>query len=353
MFNRMTCAVALSVATFIFSTGCDRGTNSSSSSSSAGEPKQVLIGFANSSMSHPWRVAINDSILAEAAKYPDIKVITTQADENAEKQLTNVENMLSQQIKLLLICTVSGEGSRPIVAATKREGIPIVPVDRNIVTGDFTAFVGQSNVQFGRDMADYIAEQIAKKGGGGEPVGVVVELRGNPNDVPSQDRHNGFTQHMAEKYPKVNIVASQSTDYSRTNSTAVMENILQAQKKIDAVYTHEDEIALGAIIAIKEAKRLGEMIVTGCGGSGAALESVKAGEMTACGTYSPIDAGTMGMRVAARIVHKEAVPRELNLSGAIVTRENVAKFERPGMKATDYVYTVDLHGRDLPTPSSK
>jgi ribose transport system substrate-binding protein len=314
--------------------------------SQSGGKDKITIGFANSSMSHPWRVAINDSILAEAAKYPDLRVITTQADENAEKQLTNVENMLTQGIRLLLICTVSGEGSRPIVDAVKRANVALVPVDRNIVTNDYTAFVGQSNLQFGRDMADYIADELKKKYG--EPRGNVVELCGNPNDVPSQDRAKGFGQRVSEKYPKIQIVATQSTDYSRTSSTGAMESILQAQPKIDAVYTHEDEIALGAIIAIKEAKRLGEVIVTGCGGSGAALESIKAGEMTACGTYSPIDAGTIGMRVAAKIVHGEPVPREVPLSGAIITKANVAKYERPGMKTTDYVYTVDLQSRDLP-----
>lgn len=333
----------LSVAVVVIG-ACDRPQSQSSSTG------KIVIGFANSSMSHPWRIAINDSILAEAAKYPDIQVITTQADENAEKQLTNVENMLTQGIKLLLICTVSGEGSRPIVDAVKRANVPLVPVDRNIVTNDYTAFVGQSNLQFGSDMADYIAGELTKKYG--EPRGNVVELRGNPNDVPSQDRAKGFSQRLAQKYPKIQLVASQSTDYSRTSSTGAMENILQAQPKIDAVYTHEDEIALGAIIAIKEAKRLGEMIVTGCGGSGAALESVKAGEMTACGTYSPIDAGTIGMRVAAKIVHGESVPREVPLSGAIITKGNVAKFERPGMKTTDYVYTVDLQSKDLPAPTA-
>ena len=340
-------AVLLSVFLLV---ACDRegGAGDSAGSTAGGAPpagKQTVIGFANSSLSHPWRIAIQDSILKEAAKHPEIRVITTQADENAERQLANVENMLSQGIKLLLICTVSGEGSRPIVDAVKHASVPIVPVDRNIVTPDYAAFVGQSNVQFGRDMADWIAAQLTRRYG--KPQGIVVELRGNPNDVPSQDRHKGFTEQMTQKYPEIKIAASQTTDYSRTNSTTVMENILQAQPKIDAVYTHEDEIALGAITAIKEAKRA-DVIVTGCGGSGAAIESVKAGEMTACGTYSPIDAGTIGMRVAARILHGEPAPREVPLYGAIITRENVAQFERPGMKPTDYVYTVDLNSNALP-----
>lgn len=349
-------AVAVLAATLfaLLSVGCDRdggsGAGASGSAASGGSATapaagQVVVGFANSSLSHPWRIAIQDSILKEAAKHPNIRVIATQADENAERQLANVENMLSQGIRLLLICTVSGEGSRPIVDAVKHANVPIVPVDRNIVTDDYAAFVGQSNVQFGRDMADWIAGRLSERYG--KPQGVVVELRGNPNDVPSQDRHKGFTEQMTQKYPEIKIAASQTTDYSRTNSTTVMENILQAQPKIDAVYTHEDEIALGAITAIKEAKRA-DVIVTGCGGSGAAIESVKAGDMTACGTYSPIDAGTIGMRVAAMLVRGEPAPRQVPLYGVIITRENVAQFERPGMKPTDYVYTVDLNGDALP-----
>lgn len=350
--QRAVVAATVVIVSALFLVACDGSGDGTAGSTRTGGspstgPSRTVVGFANSSLSHPWRIAIQEAILKEAGKSPGIRVITTQADENAERQLANVENMLSQDIRLLLICTVSGEGSRPIVEAAKRAGVPVVPVDRNIVTDDYAAFVGQSNVQFGRDMADWIAGQLGKKYG--VPRGLVVELRGNPNDVPSQDRHRGFTDQMASQYPEVKIVASQTTDYSRTNSTTVMENILQAQPKIDAVYTHEDEIALGAITAIREAKRPEPIIVTGCGGSGAAIASVKAGDMTACGTYSPIDAGTIGMRVAAKLVRGEPAPREVPLYGAIITRENVAQFERPGMKPTDYVYTVDLEGDGLPS----
>ncbi len=306
-----------------------------------------LVGFANSSLNHPWRVAIQEAILAEAAKYPDIRVVTTEAKEQPAKQLSDVEDLLARGIDLLLVCTVEGEPFRPAVAEVKRAGIPLVPVDRNIIGDDYTVYVGQSNLEIGERVADYIAEELTKRKG--EPSGKVIELQGTPGNVPTEHRREGFHRRIAEKYPDIEIVASQNTDYTRAGGMRVMENLLQAHPQIDAIYTHEDEIALGAIEALKAAGRMSEdIIITGNGGSGAALQSIRNGEMTACATYSPIDAGTIGMRAAAKILHGESAPKDIVLHGAIVTAENLEHFARPDMGNTDYVYTVDLQTTDLP-----
>jgi len=92
----------------------------------------------------------------------------------------------------------------------------------------------------------------------------------------------------------------------------------------------------------------GSIIITGNGGSGAALESIRDGEMTACASYSPIDAGTIGMRAAAKILHGEQVPKDIPLEGAIITKDNLDQYERPNMKNTDYIHTVDLESTTLP-----
>lgn len=108
--------------------------------------KKFVVGFANSSLNHPWRIAIQDAILAEARKYPDIQVVCTEAKEQPAKQVSDVEDLLSRRVDLLLVCTVKGEPFRPAVEAVKRAGIPLVPVDRAIIGPDCTCFVGQSNV---------------------------------------------------------------------------------------------------------------------------------------------------------------------------------------------------------------
>jgi len=305
--------------------------------------EEFVVGFANSSLNHPWRIAIQDAILNEAKKYPDIKVVCTEAKEQSAKQVNDVEDLLSRGVDLVMVCTVEGEPFAPAVESVKRAGVPLVPVDRAIVGPDYTCFVGQSNKDIGRNAADYIASHLLKKYG--KATGRVVELQGTPGNVPTEHRKEGFHARMAEKYPQIKIIASQNTDYTRASALRVMENILQGQKEIDAIYTHEDEIALGAIEALKASKRLGGVVITGCGGSKAALESIRKGEMTACATYSPIDAGTIGMRASAKILHGEDVPKDIPLFGTMIDKANIDKFHKPGMV---YVYTVDLDSKELP-----
>jgi len=338
----MTLLTAAAVLILALAAGCGQ------ESGTAGNGKtKFLVGFANSSLNHPWRVAIQDAILGEAAKYPDIQVVTTEAKEQPSKQLSDVEDLLARGIDLLLVCTVEGEPFRPAVKAVNRAGIPLVPVDRNIIGPDYTCYVGQSNLEIGRRVADYIAAELTKRYK--EPRGKVIELQGTPGNVPTEHRKEGFHERLADKYPGIEIVASQNTDYTRAGGMRVMENLLQAHSEIDAIYTHEDEIALGAIEALKAAGRMdGSIIIAGNGGSGAALESIRNGEMTACASYSPIDAGTIGMRAAAKILHGEQVPKDIPLEGAIITKDNLDQYERPNMENTDYIHTVDLDSSTLP-----
>ncbi len=298
---------------------------------------EFLVGFANSSVEHPWRIAIQNAILDEAAKYDDIAIITTEAGEDPVRQVHNVEDMLARGIDLLLVCTVEGEPFKPAVEMVKDAGIPLVPVDRAIIGDDYTCYIEQSNIDIGKRAADWIAEQMVKKYG--EARGKVVELQGFPGNIPAEHRRIGFHDQVEAKYPKLEIVSAQPTDYTRANSLQVMENIIQGQPEIDAVYTHEDEIAFGAIDALKEAKRLDGVIITGNGGSDRALESIKKGEMTACFTYSPIDFGLVGMQMAAKILHGEEVPRIVNLQGDIITSENVDKYIAQ-LKANGEVYVT-------------
>jgi ribose transport system substrate-binding protein len=300
----------------VFASGQQEGTSV--------EDAEFIVGFANSSVEHPWRIAIQNAIVDEAGKYDDIAIITTEAGEDPVRQVHNVEDMIARGIDLLLVCTVEGEPFKPAVEMMKDAGIPLVPVDRAIIGNDYTCYVEQSNIDICKRAADWIAEQMVEKYG--KPVGKVVELQGVPGNIPAEHRRIGFHEQIDAKYPGLEIVSAQPTDYTRANSINVMENIIQGQSEIDAVYTHEDEIAFGAIDALKEAKRLEGVIITGNGGSDRALASIKKGELTACFTYSPIDFGLVGMQMAAKILHGEDVPKIVNLQGDIITSANVDKY---------------------------
>lgn len=307
-------------------------------SSAAAETKKFKIGFANSSLNHPWRIAIQKSIEDTCATFPNIELYTNEAGEDPVRQNNNVEDLIAKGIDLLLVCTVEGEPFKPSVELCKEKGIPLVPVDRGIIGDDFTCYIQEDNVQIGVTAADWIAEQLTKKYGSAK--GNVVELQGVPGNLPAEERKKGFHDQIDAKYPNIKIVAAQPTDYTRANSITVMENILQAQPSIDAVYTHEDQIALGAIDALKEAKRLEGVIVTGNGGSKEALDSIKAGEMTSCFTYSPVDFGIVGVDAAVKILNGEKVDKVLQFKGDTITKDNVDKYlEQMAKSGQPYVST--------------
>lgn len=293
--------------------------------SSVAAKKGFKIAFANSSLNHPWRIGIQDAIANTAKKYPEIvEFYTNEAGEDPVVMNNNVEDLISKGIDLLLVCTVEGEPFAPSMQLCKEKGIPLVPVDRGVVGEDYTCFITQNNITCGEDGANFIAEELKKKYG--DYKGKVVELQGVPGNLPAELRKKGFHDTMESKYPNIEIVAAQPTDYTRANSLEVMENILQAQKQIDAVFTHEDQIAFGAIDALKEANRLEGVIITGNGGSKDALDSVKAGEMTACITYSPIDHGILAIETAVKILNGEKVEKDMKFDGDIITKDNVDKY---------------------------
>jgi ribose transport system substrate-binding protein len=179
--------------------------------------------------------------------------------------------------------------------------------------------------------ADYIADQLKCKGN-------VVEIQGLAGISVTTDRSKGFADELKTKCPNggINVVARQPGDFNPDTGLKVMENILQAQKKIDAVYTHDDDMAQGVVQAIRNAGREKDMFLTGVGGSSDAMKQIKAGGLyRATFLYNPnmaATAVTMARLIAqgngfSELVPPE-VPRQIVVPAAVVTKDNVAKYEK-------------------------
>jgi ribose transport system substrate-binding protein len=179
--------------------------------------------------------------------------------------------------------------------------------------------------------ADYIADQLKCQGN-------VVEIQGLAGISVTTDRSKGFTDELKKKCPNggIKIVARQPGDFNPDTGLKVMENILQAQKKIDAVYTHDDDMAQGVVQAIRNAGRDKEMFLTGVGGSQDAMKQIKAGGLyRATFLYNPnmaASAVNMARLIALGQGFPELsppeVPRQIVVPAAVVTKDNVAKYEK-------------------------
>jgi ribose transport system substrate-binding protein len=280
---------------------------------------------------HGWLGAISKNAKAAASGYKDVKFDLLQAAD-ADSQAQQIEQAISQKPDALVVLPQDGEALTPVAQKAERAGIPVVNIDRLFTKPDAaTATILGDNYQIGVLAADYIGDQVKCNGN-------VVEIQGLAGISVTEDRSKGFREELKKKCPNggVKIVASQPGDFNPDTGLKAMENILNAQKKIDAVYTHDDDMAQGVVQAIRNAGRDKEMFLTGVGGSQDAMKQIKAGGLyRATFLYNPnmaASAVTMARLIALGQGFPELsppeVPRQLIVPAAVVTKDNVAKYEK-------------------------
>jgi ribose transport system substrate-binding protein len=280
---------------------------------------------------HGWLGAISKNAKAAADQHKDVKFELLQAAD-ADSQAQQIEQAIAKKPDALVVLPQDGEALTPVAQKAEKAGIPVINVDRLFTKPDAaTATVLGDNYQIGVLGADYIADQLKCNGN-------VVEIQGLAGISVTTDRTKGFNDELKKKCPQggIKVVASQPGDFNPDTGLKVMENILQAQKKIDAVYTHDDDMAQGVVQAIRNAGREDEMFLTGVGGSSDAMKQIKAGGLyRATFLYNPNMAGTavnMARLIALgqgfpELVPPE-VPRQIIVPAAVVTKDNVDQYEK-------------------------
>lgn len=307
------------------------GAPASGTDTSGGSGKTVSMIASVPPTDHGWLGAISKNAKAQAEKYDDLKFELLQAAD-ADSQAQQIEQAIEKKPDVLVVLPQDGAALTPVAQKAEKAGIPVVNIDRLFTKPDAaTATVLGDNYQIGVLAADYISDQLKCKGN-------VVEIQGLAGISVTTDRSKGFRDRLKVKCPGggIKIVASQPGDFNPDKGLSVMENILQAQKKIDAVYTHDDDMAQGVVQAIRNAGRDKEMFLTGVGGSEDAMKQIKEGGLyRATFLYNPNMAATavnMGRLLAlgqgfSELVPSE-VPRQMIVPAAVVTKDNVAEYEK-------------------------
>jgi ribose transport system substrate-binding protein len=330
-------AVALAVGVAACSTG-DTETVTVQSPSGGGEEtsaegsgQTVKMIASVPPTDHGWLGAISKNAKSAAEQYDDLDFQLLQAAD-ADSQAQQVEQAIAQKPDVLVVLPQDGAALTPVAQKAEKAGIPVVNIDRLFTAPDAaTATILGDNYQIGILAADYISDQLKCKGN-------VVEIQGLAGISVTEDRTKGFTDELKKKCPDggVEIVASQPGDFNPDQGLKVMENILQAEDQIDAVYTHDDDMAQGVVQAIRNAGREDDMFLTGVGGSQDAMDQIKEGGLyRATFLYNPNMAATavnMGRLLAIgegfpELVPPE-VPRQLVVPAAVVTKDNVDDYEQ-------------------------
>ena len=306
-------------------------TSSSGGDSGGGSGETVSIVASVPPTDHGWLGAISKNAQAAADQYDDVDFQLLEAADS-DSQAQQIEQAISEEPDALVVLPQDGEALTPVAQKAEEAGIPVINVDRLFSEPDAaTATILGDNYQIGVLAADYIAEELNCEGN-------VVEIQGLAGISVTDERSQGFTDELKKKCPDggVEIIASQPGDFNPDTGLKVMENILTAEDQIDAVYTHDDDMAQGVVQAIRNAGREDEMFLTGVGGSQDAMKQIKEGGLyRATFLYNPNMAASavnmarlIGLGEGFDELVPPEVPRQVVVPAAVVTKDNVSEYEQ-------------------------
>jgi ribose transport system substrate-binding protein len=309
--------------------GDDTSSEDASGGGTVEEGEKITIAFSAPGADHGWLAAITDNAEAEAARYDDVELVLLEGTNDSTAQVSQVEQLIADDPDVLIVLPHEGDPLTPVALEAMDQGIPVVNLDREFSSeAAFRTWIGGNNYGIGVSAGNYFAEQLDCEGN-------VVEIQGLAAISVTEQRTAGFADTIEQLCGDgIKIVAQQPADFLPDKGLTVMETILQAQPDIDAVYTHDDDMAMGVVSAIENAGREDEMFLTGAGGSTAAMELIKDGGLyRATFMYNP-SMSASAVRVARLIALGQGfeelvepeVPSRIELPASTVTKDNVDDF---------------------------
>lgn len=276
------------------------------------------VGVSWSSTAFPYGAAAVSRSKQTAKGFPNMTLTTGDGRGDATTQSSQIDDMIAKNVDVLIVSPFDAKAIAPAVERAKKAGIKVIASDRS-VDAPVDTYIGADNVEDGKVAGEYIVKLLDGKGN-------VVELQGSLGASPTIARHKGFAEAIAGS-PDIKVIANPTANYDRAQGLKVMEDLLQrfGRGKIDAVFTHNDEMSLGAIQAIKEAGRTDEIKVVGIDGQASALRLVKAGQYAGTVVYPlPVPEHILA---AAKLCAGQELPDRIKQAAPLVTEDNVAKFE--------------------------
>lgn len=291
--------------------------------SEADNGEKFLIGFSTDTTTSAWRSKmVLEMEKAVEANSDKLELITTVAEDDTNKQISDIEDLVTRGIDLLIVSPHVADPLTPIVREVYESGIPVIVVDREVSGDAFTTFIGASNVLIGEAAGKIIAEELNGKGN-------VIELQGTAGASPTIGRGEPMRA-ILEEYPDIKLIASQNCDYDEMTALETMENLLQVHGpgEIDLIYAHADNMALGAMKAIDAAGRSEDGIrIIGIDAQKQAFEAIMNG--TFVGTFTYPWPSEKAIEIALKILNGEEVEKRYDLDTVFVDSSNVDQFYDP------------------------
>jgi ABC-type sugar transport system substrate-binding protein len=289
---------------------------------SSGTGGKKTVGFSQMENSGPWRIAETKSMKDEASKR-GYELIVTDAQAATSKQVSDVEDLVARGVSAIFLAPREFEGLAPALAAAKAAKIPVFLIDREAagtVGQDYVTFIGSNFVEEGQRVGEWVVKNTNGKAG-------IVILEGTAGSSVARDRNQGF-MNAIQNSPDIRILASQPANFTRAEGQKVMENLIQAHgKNINVVYTHNDEMALGAIQALKAAGMTPgkDVTVVSVDGQKSALEAIISGDMNVTVECNP-RFGPIAFDTYEKFLRGDQIPPKIIVPDKFFDSTNAAQF---------------------------
>jgi len=282
---------------------------------SAKEAKKLGLAVAN--LQADFFNQIKQSVEAEG-KAKGIKVITVDAQGNSSTQVSQIEDLITRQIDVLIYIPAGATAAGVPVKAAKAAGIPVIAVDRNAPDAPGDTFIASDSVAGAKTLAEYVGKLTDGKGR-------IAILQGQLGTTPENDRAKGFEEGL-KAFPDLKVVAQQPAEWAQDKGFAVAQDLLQRDPNITVFFGRADAMALGAAQAVKVGNLDHKVVVVGFDGDVAGLKAVESGVLNATMTQQTQKMGRLAVASAIDLKAGKAVPKEQLLPTVLTTKENVAPF---------------------------
>lgn len=260
-----------------------------------------------------WRETMNQEIKREIAFYPQTEVIIKSVKDDTQKQLADIEQLISEQVDLLIIAPNESKAFSQVVQKAQNQGIPVVLIDRKIETDDYTAYIGADNYQIGKEAGLYAASVLKGKG-------TIVEIRGWKGSTPDLERHLGFVDGL-KNFPDIQILTQVQGDFLKEKAKEQMTDIFQKYNNIDLIFALNDRMALGAYQASLQFSGKKPFIIGVDALQNEGVKHILEGKQDASFLYPT--GGDKVVELAMKILQKKPFSKENTLHTTVVDKSNV------------------------------
>ena len=309
--NQPNDAITTTTAVAAATTASQAETTTTSASGTA-PSDNVVVGMIISDLTNEFFVTMVDGAKAKAAEF-GIEIVAMDSGNNASKEMTNMEDMISQKPAVIAYNPVDSDAAVSAVELANNAGIPLLTVDRSTNGGDIICHIASDNVYGGRIAGQHIVDKLGAAGG------KVVEIQGQPGNSAANDRGQGFHE-AVDGAANIDVVLSQTGNWDKVEAMSIMENALTANPDIKAVFCHNDVMALGAMEACINQGR-NDVIIVGFDADPTAVAAIEAGTMEATVQQLPALMGSLSIEIAYKQVNGESYENNIGAEVSLITKQ--------------------------------